>query len=72
MKTTSNKTEKGSIWASFKTAFYAFQVIVIAIAIPALSYLEMSYDTKPAQEQTRQCDQRKFHFRNFAKIRSGP
>ena len=54
MKTTSNKAETGSIWASFKTAFYAFQVIVIAIAIPTLSYLEMSYDTKPAQEQTSQ------------------
>ena len=33
---------------------------------------DVPVNRKPAQEQTRQCDQRKFHFRNFAKIRSGP
>ena len=51
MKTTIN-SEVSSIWTSLKTAFYAFQVIIIALAIPLLSYMEMSYDTKPTPEQS--------------------
>ena len=45
-------SETSSMWTSIKSAFLAFQVIVIALAIPVLSYMEMSYDTKPAQEQS--------------------
>jgi hypothetical protein len=51
MKTTIN-LEESSIWTSFKSAFYALQVIIIALAIPLLSYMEMSYDTKPTPEQS--------------------
>ena len=52
MKTTTVNSEISSMWTSFKSAFLAFQVIIIALAIPLLSYMEMSYDTKPAQEQS--------------------
>lgn len=52
MKTTTFNSEISSMWTSIKSAFLAFQVIVIALAIPVLSYMEMSYDTKPAQEQS--------------------
>ena len=52
MKTTSFKSESSSIWTSLKSAFLVFQVVVIALAIPVLSYLQMSYDTKPAKEQS--------------------
>lgn len=52
MKTTAMNPEISSVWTSLKSAFLAFQVIVIALAIPVLSYMEMSYDTKPAQEQS--------------------
>jgi hypothetical protein len=52
MKTTSFNSESSSIWTSLKSAFLVFQVVVIALAIPVLSYLQMSYDTKPSQEKS--------------------
>ncbi|MEP6617316.1 MAG: hypothetical protein ABJA57_12085 [Ginsengibacter sp.] len=52
MKTTTIKQAKNSALNSVKGAFLAFQVIVIALAIPVLSYLQMSYDTKPDQVQS--------------------
>ena len=52
MKTTSINQDQSSIWTSLKSAFLVFQVIVIALAVPVLSYLQMSYDTKPVKEQS--------------------
>jgi len=52
MKTTSINQDQSSVWTSLKSAFLVFQVIVIALAVPVLSYLQMSYDTKPANEQS--------------------
>ena len=39
------KTES-SLWVNFKRSMYALMVIVIAVAIPFLSYLQLSYKTK--------------------------
>ena len=42
MKTEFIETES-SILVNFKRAMYALMVIVVAVAIPLLSYLELSY-----------------------------
>jgi hypothetical protein len=36
---------ESSLWVSFKRTMYAIMVIAVAIAIPLLSYLELSYKT---------------------------
>jgi len=36
---------ESSIWVNFKRGMYAIMVIALAIAIPLLSYLELSYKT---------------------------
>jgi len=41
MKAQLIKTES-SLWVNFKRTMYALMVIVIAVAIPLLSYLELS------------------------------
>jgi|GEM_PF-2883831 cell division protein FtsX len=43
MKAQLIKTES-SLWVNFKRTMYALMVIVIAIAIPLLGYLELSYN----------------------------
>ena len=43
MKVQLIKTES-SLWVSFKRTMYALMVIAVAIAIPLLSYLELSYN----------------------------
>lgn len=43
MKAQLIKTES-SLWVSFKRTMYALMVIAVAIAIPLLSYLELSYN----------------------------
>ena len=43
MNTKLFKTEN-LLWVKFKRAMYALMVISIAIAIPVLSYLELSYN----------------------------
>ena len=43
MNTKLFKTEN-LLWVKFKRAMYALMVITIAIAIPVLSYLELSYN----------------------------
>ena len=45
MRTQLVKTET-SLWVNFKRTMYALMVIVIAVAIPLLSYLELSYKTE--------------------------
>ena len=36
---------ESSLWVSFKRTMYALMVIAVAIAIPLLSYMELSYNT---------------------------
>ena len=36
---------ESSLWVSFKRTMYALMVIAVAIAIPLLSYMELSYKT---------------------------
>ncbi len=43
MKVQLIKTES-SLWFNFKRTMYALMVIAVAIAIPLLSYLELSYN----------------------------
>ncbi|MGI8581212.1 MAG: hypothetical protein ACR2KX_03415 [Chitinophagaceae bacterium] len=43
MKVQLIKTES-SLWVSFKRTMYALMVIAVAIAIPLLSYLELTYN----------------------------
>ncbi len=43
MKAQLIKTES-SLWVNFKRTMYALMVIVIALAIPLLGYLELSYN----------------------------
>ena len=42
-----------SIWTSLKQTFFVLQVVIIALAIPVLSYLEMSYDIKPSESSVK-------------------
>lgn len=44
------KTES-SLWVNFKRSMYALMVIVIAVAIPLLSYLQLSYKTKSKDQK---------------------
>ena len=50
MRTQVIKTES-SFFTNFKNAMYALMVIVIAIAIPVLSYLELSYNTNSEDQK---------------------
>ena len=36
---------ESSLWVNFKRTMYALMVIAVAIAIPLLSYMELSYNT---------------------------
>ena len=42
---------ESSLWVSFKRTMYAVMVIAVAIAIPLLSYLELSYKTASNQKE---------------------
>ncbi|MDB5199411.1 MAG: hypothetical protein JWO92_1374 [Chitinophagaceae bacterium] len=50
MKAQLIKTES-SLWVNFKRTMYALMVIVIAVAIPLLSYLELSYNDNNDQKE---------------------
>ena len=50
MRTQLIKTES-SLWVNFKRSMYALMVIVIAVAIPLLSYLQLSYKTKSKDQK---------------------
>ncbi|MDB5223170.1 MAG: hypothetical protein JWN83_1837 [Chitinophagaceae bacterium] len=50
MKVQLIKTES-SLWVNFKRTMYALMVIVIAVAIPLLSYLELSYNDNNDQKE---------------------
>ncbi|MBA2250458.1 MAG: hypothetical protein H0W12_09730 [Chitinophagaceae bacterium] len=41
-----------SMWNNFKHAMYALMVIVIAMSIPVLSYLELSYNLNTPKVQS--------------------
>ncbi len=40
-----------SLWVSFKRTMYALMVIAVAIAIPILSYLELSYNANTNSQE---------------------
>ncbi len=50
MNTQLIKTEN-NLWTNFKRTMYAVMVIVVAIAIPLLSYLELSYNDNTEVKQ---------------------
>ncbi len=50
MKVQLIKTES-SLWVSFKRTMYALMVIAVAIAIPLLSYLELSYNANTNSQE---------------------
>ena len=42
---------ESSLWVSFKRTMYALMVIAVAIAIPLLSYMELSYKTESKDQK---------------------
>ena len=50
MRTQLIKSES-SLWVNFKRTMYALMVVVVAIAIPLLSYLELSYKSNPEEQK---------------------
>jgi len=45
--------KENTTWNFISRILYAFQVIIIAIAIPLLSYMEMTHAEKPENASTK-------------------
>lgn len=50
---TNNQFTNSTTWSFFKRIGYALQVIIIAIAIPLLSYMEMTHVQKTETPSTK-------------------
>ncbi len=50
MRTQLIKSES-SLWVNFKRTMYALMVIAVAIAIPLLSYLALSYNSNTEEQK---------------------